>query len=68
MAGEEDRAKGTWDKTKGSVKEAAGKATDDDRLANEGRLDQAKGGVKKAIGKGKDAAEDVKESVKDATS
>lgn len=67
MAGEEDSAKGTWDKTKGNVKETVGKATDDERLETEGRVDQAKGGVKKAVGKGKDAAEDVKESVKDAT-
>jgi uncharacterized protein YjbJ (UPF0337 family) len=53
MAGEEDRAKGTWDKTKGSVKEAAGKATNDERLANEGRMDQAKGGMKKGLARGR---------------
>ena len=50
MAGEEDSAKGTWDKTKGNVKETVGKATDDERLETEGRVDQAKGGVKKAVG------------------
>ena len=68
MAGERDRAEGTWDKTKGAVKEAAGKATDDRDLEAEGKMDQAKGGVEKAAGKTKDAAEDVKESVKDALS
>jgi uncharacterized protein YjbJ (UPF0337 family) len=68
MAGEKDRAEGTWDKAKGQVKEATGKATDDENLEAEGKKDQLKGGVKKAAGKVKDAGEDVKESVKNATS
>jgi uncharacterized protein YjbJ (UPF0337 family) len=68
MAGEEDRAEGAWDKAKGTVKEAAGKATDNEDLEAEGKMDKAKGGVEKAVGKTKDAAEDVKESVKDAFS
>ena len=68
MAGEDDRAEGTWDKAKGAVKEAAGKATDDEDLQAEGKMDQAKGGVKKAVGKTKDAAHDVKEGVEDALS
>ncbi len=68
MAGEDDRAEGTWDKAKGQVKEAVGRATNDCDLEAEGKRDQVKGGVKKAAGKVKDAAEDVKESVKDATS
>jgi uncharacterized protein YjbJ (UPF0337 family) len=67
MAGEEDRAQGTWDKVKGDLKETAGKATDDERLETEGKMDKVKGGVEKAVGKAKDAAEDVKQSVKDAT-
>jgi uncharacterized protein YjbJ (UPF0337 family) len=68
MAGEKDRADGTWDKAKGAVKEAAGKATDNEDLEAEGKRDKAKGGVEKAVGKTKDAAEDMKESVKDALS
>jgi uncharacterized protein YjbJ (UPF0337 family) len=68
MAGEDDRAQGTWDKAKGSVKEAAGKATDNEDLEAEGKVDKAKGGLEKAVGKAKGAAEDVKESVKDALS
>lgn len=68
MAGEGDRTEGTWDKAKGHVKEAAGKATNDGDLEAEGKRDQVKGGVEKAVGKVKDAAKDVKDSVKDATS
>ena len=68
MAGENDRAEGTWDKAKGAVKEAAGKATDNEDLEAEGKMDQAKGGVEKAVGKTKDAAHDVKEGVEDALS
>jgi len=68
MAGEDDRAQGTWDKAKGSVKEAAGKATDNEDLEAEGKLDKAKGGAEKAVGKVKDAAHDAKESVEDALS
>jgi uncharacterized protein YjbJ (UPF0337 family) len=68
MAGERDRTEGAWDKAKGSVKEAAGKAANDRDLEAEGKRDQVKGGVEKAAGKVKDAAHDVKESVKDAAS
>lgn len=68
MAGERDRTKGTWDKAKGHVKEAAGKAVDDRDLEAEGKRDQVKGGVEKATGKVKDAAEGIKEGIKDATS
>jgi uncharacterized protein YjbJ (UPF0337 family) len=67
MAGEKDRAKGTWDKTKGMAKEAAGEVTDDERLETEGKEDQVKGGAEKAVGKFKDAGEKVKEGVEEAT-
>ena len=68
MAGENDRAEGNWDKAKGTVKEAAGKATDNEDLEAEGKMDKAKGGAEKAVGKVKDAAHDAKESVEDALS
>ena len=48
---------GTSDKIKGAVKETAGKATGDKRTEAEGKTDRAKG-------EAKDAARDVKESVK----
>jgi uncharacterized protein YjbJ (UPF0337 family) len=48
---------GTTDKVKGSIKEAAGKATGDRRTEAEGKTDQTKG-------EAKDAARDVKETAK----
>ncbi len=68
MAGEQERAKGTWDKAKGAVTGSVGKATDDEDLEAEGKLDKAKGSVEKAVGKTKGAVEDLEESVKDALS
>jgi uncharacterized protein YjbJ (UPF0337 family) len=44
-----------WDKTKGNVKEAAGKATGDEELEAEGQTDQAKGSLKGAWDDVKDA-------------
>ena len=43
----------------GKVKEAAGKATDNERLEAEGQMDQAKGKVQKGVG-------DLKEGARDA--
>lgn len=43
------------DRLKGEVKESAGQATNDPRLAQEGRRDQAKGNLKSAGEKTKDA-------------
>lgn len=39
------------DTIKGRAKEAAGAATGNSRLKNEGRVDQAKGSAKKAVDK-----------------
>lgn len=66
MGGTEDRAEGTWDETKGKVKEGVGDATGNESLEREGHADQAKGKAEQAKGHVKDAAEDVKEGVKDA--
>ena len=43
------------DRLKGQAKEKTGQATDDRKLAQEGRRDQAKGDLKGAGGKAKDA-------------
>jgi uncharacterized protein YjbJ (UPF0337 family) len=52
--------KGTADKVKGAVKDAAGKMTGDKRMQAEGKLDKAKGNVRKAVGDTKDAAREAK--------
>lgn len=54
-----DKLENAAEQGKGKVKEAAGQATGDEQLKNEGKLDQAKAHVK-------DAAESVNSHVKDA--
>ena len=51
-----DRIKGMGDQAKGSLKDAAGKATGDSKLQAEGKLDKATGQVQSAAGKMKDDA------------
>ena len=52
-----EHVKGTADKVKGEVKDAAGKATGNKKLQTEGKLDKAKGSAHIVAG-------DVKETVK----
>mgnify|MGYP003946100563 CR=1 FL=1 len=58
-----DQVKGRAETAKGNVKEAAGKAVGNDRLAAEGRADQAAGKVQSKVG---DAKRDVGHAVKNA--
>ena len=53
----EDR--GTLDKVKGRIKEAAGDLVGDHKLEAEGNLDQAKGKAKETAANIKDAARDA---------
>jgi uncharacterized protein YjbJ (UPF0337 family) len=50
-----DRIKGMGDQAKGSLKDAAGKATGDSKLQAEGKLDKAKGKIENAVGGAKDS-------------
>jgi uncharacterized protein YjbJ (UPF0337 family) len=50
-----DKAKNKIQETKGHLKEAAGKATDDQSLEAKGKRDQAAGNLKQAGEKVKDA-------------
>ncbi|MDB5453924.1 MAG: hypothetical protein JWO33_2502 [Caulobacteraceae bacterium] len=54
-----DEIKGAAKDAAGSVKEAAGKATGNDRLAAEGASDRVEGKVQKGVGALKDAARDA---------
>jgi len=54
-----DQVKGTMDKAKGSVKEAAGKAVGNKDLEAEGQVDKAGGAVQKKVGDVKQAAKTV---------
>jgi len=53
---DKDRVEGAATKMKGSIKEAAGKATGDSKLQAEGKADKAAGKVQNAVGGLKDAA------------
>jgi uncharacterized protein YjbJ (UPF0337 family) len=58
-----DQVKGRVETAKGNVKEAAGKAVGNDRLAAEGRADQAAGKVQSKVG---DVKNDVGNAIKNA--
>jgi uncharacterized protein YjbJ (UPF0337 family) len=51
-----EHVKGAADKAKGSIKETAGKITNDKELQSEGKVDKAKGDIHNAVGNVKDAA------------
>ncbi len=56
---DKDRIKGTAEQVKGSIKEAVGKVTGNDRLEIEGKAEQISGKAQAGIGKAKDAARDA---------
>ena len=60
----QSHVKAAIDQTKGKVKEAIGNATGNDRLANSGAMDQVKGHAEEAWGNVKDAASNLRDSVK----
>ena len=54
-----DTVKGAAKDASGSIKEAAGKATGNDRLAAEGAAERVEGKIQKGVGNLKDAARDA---------
>jgi uncharacterized protein YjbJ (UPF0337 family) len=54
-----EHVKGTADKAKGAIKEAAGKVSGDKKLESEGKVDKAKGDLHNAAGNVKDAARNL---------
>ena len=56
-----DRIKGAANQAKGSLKEAAGKATGDAKLQAEGKADKIKGKVQNAVGGMKDSLRENKD-------
>jgi uncharacterized protein YjbJ (UPF0337 family) len=50
-----EHIKGTAEKAKGAIKDAAGKVTGDKKLQTEGKLDKAKGSAHNVAGDIKDA-------------
>ena len=54
-----EHVKGAFEKAKGSVKDAAGKMTDDKKMQAEGKFDKAKGAAHKMAGDVKDTAREA---------
>jgi uncharacterized protein YjbJ (UPF0337 family) len=61
---DKEHIKGAADKIKGSVKEAAGKLTGNDKLVAEGQADKAAGTARESVGDIKDAGRKVAGSIK----
>jgi uncharacterized protein YjbJ (UPF0337 family) len=59
-----EHVKGFAEKTKGALKEGAGKVSGDKKLQNEGKADKAKGKVHDVAGDVKDAARDAADAAK----
>ena len=55
MSSTSDKAKGMANEAVGNVKQAVGKATDNDKLQAEGKVQELKGEGQQAVGKVKDA-------------
>ncbi len=53
-----EHVKGTVEKAKGAIKDAAGKVTGDKKLESEGKVDKAKGSAHKVTGDVKDAVKE----------
>jgi uncharacterized protein YjbJ (UPF0337 family) len=56
---DENRIKGTAEQVKGSIKEAVGKVTGNDKLEIEGKADKLAGKAQNEVGKAKDAVRDA---------
>jgi uncharacterized protein YjbJ (UPF0337 family) len=54
-----EHVKGTADKAKGAIKDAAGKVTGDKKLQSEGKVDKAKGSAHNIAGDLKDAVKET---------
>jgi uncharacterized protein YjbJ (UPF0337 family) len=58
---DKDRIKGTAEQVKGSIKEAVGKITGNDKLEVEGKADKLAGKAQAKVGEAKDAVRDAVE-------
>ncbi len=56
----EQQDKGTWEKTKGMVREGVGKMTGDEKMEYQGKAEQAEGEARRGVG-------DAEQKVRDAT-
>ncbi|MFN8619396.1 MAG: CsbD family protein [Chloroflexota bacterium] len=61
----DQRIEGTWNDTKGKVKEGVGDMTDDERLREEGQADQVQGKLQKGLGDIQDGLRDAGDRLQD---
>jgi uncharacterized protein YjbJ (UPF0337 family) len=61
--GNEQQNEGRLEQARGTVKEAIGDATDNERMQREGEYDKAKGNIREGVGDLREGAEDVAEDV-----
>lgn len=54
-----ENIKGKLNEAKGEIKQAVGRATDNQRLVNEGTADKVKGKAQQVAGHAKDAVRDI---------
>ena len=59
--GNEQQNEGRLEQARGTVKEAIGDATDNERMEREGEWDKAKGNVREGVGDLREGAEDIAE-------
>lgn len=59
MSSTGDKIKGMANEAVGNVKQAVGKATDNDKLRAEGKAQELKGEAQQTVGKGKDAVKNT---------
>ena len=61
---DKEHIKGAADKIKGSIKEAAGRLTGNDKLVAKGEAEKAAGAARESVGDIKDAGRKVADSIK----
>ncbi|MGO3030502.1 CsbD family protein [Pseudomonas helleri] len=59
MSSTSDKIKGMANEAVGNVKQAVGKATDNDKLRAEGKAQELKGEAQQTVGKAKDAVKNT---------
>ena len=63
MSSTTDKIKGLANEAVGNVKQAAGKATGNDKLVAEGKAQELKGEAQQTVGKAKDGARDIADTL-----
>ena len=63
--GNENQDQGKFEQMRGTVKEAIGDATDNERMQYEGEFDKAKGNVREGVGDVQEGLDDARREIED---